>query len=207
MTTPDRPPVPPATSRFRQLVSEFVAIDEAVSVAVAATPSPLLDTVLGRVSNAANRSALWIATAGAISLVGPRPRRAALTGLAAIAVTSATVNLGVKPLLARKRPDRDDGLEHRVLMPSSHAFPSGHSASAFAFSTAVGGDLPGLATPLRLMASAVAYSRVQTGVHYVGDVVVGALAGAAVGTITRQVAARIPQTVGRGEDGRWRTRD
>ena len=36
--------------------------------------------------------------------------------------------------------------------------------------------------PLRLLAALVAYSRVHTGVHYPGDVVVGALIGGAAGT-------------------------
>jgi hypothetical protein len=37
---------------------------------------------------------------------------------------------------------------------------------------------PGLAVPIRLLASAVAYSRVHTGVHYPGDVVLGSIVGA-----------------------------
>jgi undecaprenyl-diphosphatase len=106
-----------------------------------------------------------------------------------VGVTSAVVNLGVKPVLRRQRPVRDESMENLVLMPSSHAFPSGHAASAFAFSSAVGGELPALATPLRLMATTVAYSRVHAGVHYGGDVLVGALIGAGMGTAVRQIAS------------------
>jgi undecaprenyl-diphosphatase len=105
-------------------------------------------------------------------------------------VTSAVVNLGCKPVLRRARPPRDASLPHPVLMPRSHAFPSGHAASAFAFASAVGGEMPGLASPLRVLATTVAYSRVHAGVHYGGDVVVGALIGAGVGTLTRQVSNR-----------------
>jgi membrane-associated phospholipid phosphatase len=67
-------------------------------------------------------------------------------------------------------------------MPASRWFPSGHAASAFAFATVVGHELPCGAVPLRLLASAVAYSRVHTGVHHPGDVVAGALLGAAAAT-------------------------
>jgi undecaprenyl-diphosphatase len=63
-------------------------------------------------------------------------------------------------------------------MPTSASFPSGHSASAFAFASATGRDLPWLAPALHLLAGAVAYSRVHTGVHYPGDTVIGALIGA-----------------------------
>ena len=64
-------------------------------------------------------------------------------------------------------------------MPGSASFPSGHAAAGFAFATAVGRDQPGLGLALRFLAAAVAYSRVHTGVHYPGDVLVGSLVGAA----------------------------
>src|SRR5690348_14186546 len=43
--------------------------------------------------------------------------------------------------------------------------PSGHAASAFAFAYTVSRHYPLLAVPLRLLAGAVAFSRVHTGVH------------------------------------------
>ena len=76
-------------------------------------------------------------------------------------------------------------------MPSSTSFPSGHSASAAAFAVAVGDVLPGLKLPLRAAAAVVAFSRVYTGVHYPGDVVVGATVGALVGRATSAVARRL----------------
>jgi membrane-associated phospholipid phosphatase len=71
-----------------------------------------------------------------------------------------------------------------VPMPRSSSLPSGHSAAAFAFATGVGQVSPQAAAPLRLMAAVVAYSRVHTGVHYPGDVVAGALIGAALAQAT-----------------------
>ena len=49
---------------------------------------------------------LWLGVAAGLSLTGPAGRRAAARGLLAIGVTSAVVNLGVKPLSTRHRPDR-----------------------------------------------------------------------------------------------------
>jgi undecaprenyl-diphosphatase len=66
-------------------------------------------------------------------------------------------------------------------MPTSTSFPSGHSASAFAFAQGVSSVAPGLSVPLHAAAAAVAYSRVHTGVHYPGDVVAGSLIGIVTG--------------------------
>jgi undecaprenyl-diphosphatase len=42
-------------------------------------------------------------------------------------------------------------------MPTSTSFPSGHSASGFAFADAVATTLPAVAVPLRGIAAVVAY--------------------------------------------------
>jgi undecaprenyl-diphosphatase len=76
-------------------------------------------------------------------------------------------------------------------MPLSTSFPSGHSASAAAFAVSVGRLLPGLRLPLRVAAGIVAFSRLYTGVHYPGDVVVGAALGTIVGWATSTVALRL----------------
>lgn len=115
------------------------------------------------------------------ALGGSRGRQAAIEGVLAIGVTSASVNLGLKPLALRPHPDPAGPVltgARQVRMPGSDSFPSGHAASAFAFAYAVGRHLPGLAAPIRLLAAAVAYSRVHTGVHYPGDVVIGSVVGA-----------------------------
>ena len=76
-------------------------------------------------------------------------------------------------------------------MPTSTSFPSGHSASAFAFAAAVGGSIPVLGIPLRGAAAAVAYSRVHTGVHYPGDVIAGALMGSTLAQLTAAAGGRL----------------
>lgn len=172
-------------------VHELAALDRAVYGAVHATPTPTVDHALARLSRAADHSRLWVSVAAGMSLLGARPRRAALVGLAAIAATSTTVNLVVKPVIRRERPARLDTVRtHVVDMPLSTSYPSGHAASAFAFSAAAGAAVPELDTVLRLLATAVAYSRVHTGVHYPADAVAGAMIGAGLGTAARQIARR-----------------
>jgi undecaprenyl-diphosphatase len=168
------------------MLRELSKIDRAVYEAVAGQKTPALDRTMRKLSQGANFSTIWLGVAGLLALEGRRGRRAAITGLASIAVTSASVNIGLKSLHRRPRPNRQEspasGNRH-VPMPESSSFPSGHSASAFAFASAAGVELPVLAFPLRALAAAVAYSRVHTGVHYPGDVVAGALLGAGIGQI------------------------
>jgi undecaprenyl-diphosphatase len=76
-------------------------------------------------------------------------------------------------------------------MPASTSFPSGHSASAFAFAAAVGRDRPWAGAALQFLAGAVAYSRVHTGVHYPGDTIAGALIGIATGQATASAFDRL----------------
>ncbi len=163
-------------------LEELGMLDRAVYQAVAATSTPVLDGHFRRLSRAADHSFLWLGIAAVVAVGGGRNgRRAAVESVLAIGATSAVVNLGIKPLARRRRPDRADPAQFEardVPMPDSTSFPSGHASSAFAFAYAVGRHLPELAVPVRLLAGGVAYSRVHTGVHYPGDVVIGAIAGA-----------------------------
>jgi membrane-associated phospholipid phosphatase len=184
----------PARQRLAESLRELGVVDRAVYAAVASASTPVLDVPVRRLSNAANNSRLWLGIAAGLAIAGGRRgRRAALTGTVAIGVTSALVNLGVKSLYARQRPDRAGaGVpdQRQVPMPSSSSFPSGHSAAGFAFASAVGRELPWLGSGLRFAAAAVAYSRVHTGVHYPGDTVVGSLIGAGTGQAVAGVMDR-----------------
>jgi membrane-associated phospholipid phosphatase len=174
------------------LLRRLDSYDRAVYRAVAQLHLPLLDTPLKLVSDFANFSKPWFLVSGVLALFGgSQGRSAALTGLAAIGAASLVVNQPMKLAGARIRPDRDEFAvlqQRRVRMPSSRSFPSGHSASAAAFAVAVGDVLPTLRLPLDAAASVVAFSRVYTGVHYPGDVLVGASVGALIGRLTSRVA-------------------
>ena len=174
-------------------LDEAERVDLAVYAAIAGTPTPQLDNAMRRLSHAADYSRLSIASGVLLAVAGgPRGRRAALTGLASVAATSAFVNLVVKPLGRRPRPDRElqeVPAARQVRMPASRSFPSGHTAAATAFAGGVASVLPVAAAPLHVLAALVAYSRVHTGVHYPGDVLAGALLGTTIADIVGGVLA------------------
>ena len=172
----------------RRALAEVERLDLALYRAVADTRTPALDAALARLSQAANYSRISVVLALVLALAGGRNgTRAAVQGMASVGVTSTVVNLPFKQLMRRRRPDRK-GLftagRPRVRMPSSGSFPSGHTATVFAFATGVGRELPWTRPPLYALAVLVGYSRVHAGVHFPIDVIGGALAGVAVGELT-----------------------
>ena len=66
-------------------------------------------------------------------------------------------------------------------LPSTGSMPSGHAATAFAAATALALLFPRLRLAAYALAALICVSRVYLGVHYVSDVVVGALLGALIG--------------------------
>lgn len=178
----------------RRCVEEVGRLDLACYSAIASTSTPTLDRAMAKLAHAADYSRIWLATAGVLALAGGTPgRRAAVSGLSAVAATSAAVNAVVKPLARRRRPDR--GVHHvplarQVPMPTSRSFPSGHAASAFAFAGGAGRVLPLASLPLHCLAGLVGYSRVHAGVHYPLDVVVGSLIGGSLSQVTLLAGAR-----------------
>lgn len=180
---------------WAHVVSQLHGLDLAVYRAIEQTRTPAIDTTLRRISHLANHSKLWLGVAALLfAFGGHKGRRAAVTGVVAIGVNSFLVNIPLKSIARRRRPERapaGDGNERHVPMPTSRSFPSGHSASAFAFATAVTAFRPELGWGLRAAATLVAYSRVHCGVHYPGDVLVGSLIGMGVGESTALTAKAI----------------
>ena len=93
-------------------------------------------------------------------------------------ISTGAIVWGMKEIIGRKRP-----LDDKVGNP---AFPSGHTAYAFAGATLLGNRYPKLRIPLYIGAGLVGVTRIYLGRHYASDVI----AGAAVGTITGALVSR-----------------
>lgn len=153
---------------------------------LAETLPPPVERAVGLVGEGSGGSALWLAAAGVLSLLGPRGRRSAFGGLLAAGLGSALANGPVKWAVRRPRPDGDVlvGLRRGGGSPGTSSFPSGHTASAFAFTMAASCEYPLAATLLVPAALAVALARMRSLRHYPTDVLGGAVVGAAVGAAT-----------------------
>lgn len=152
----------------------------------AAADRPGLDRAMQGLGHAADNGALWIAVATGLGVRRDKwTRRAALRGVASLAIASTTANVIVKQLVGRARPAGPPGVTSGPSRPPrTTSFPSGHAASAAAFATGVALEVPALAVPIGGLAALVAASRVVTRVHYPSDVLAGLALGTAAGLVT-----------------------
>jgi len=98
----------------------------------------------------------------------------------------AVLVMSIKFIVRRKRPEGEWGGIYRNTDP--HSFPSGHAARSFFIAVIASGLSPvWLAIILWAWAPLVALARVAMGVHYVSDVVAGAIVGCVFGLIFLQI--------------------
>ena len=151
------------------------------------TPLMVAYTTLG------DHGLLWIA-ATVLLLLAPKTRRAAATGLLALALGALVTNVALKPLIERLRPFvADPSLVPLLFVSDMSSFPSGHTTAAFAAAMGWCLSLPDTwRWRWLLLASAVlmGFSRLYVGVHYPGDVLAGAVIGIAAGFLANQIVKR-----------------
>ncbi|SPM33247.1 phosphoesterase [Mycobacterium rhizamassiliense] len=182
---------------IKQITKGLGTLDRELFTAIAESPTPLLDTVMPPLTRAADHSKLWLAIAAALLASGkPGVQRGAARGVVTLGFTSLLTNQVAKRIHQRPRPLSDSvPVVRRVRRrPTSNSLPSGHSASAAAFAVGVGLENPPLGFGLALLAGLVGLSRVATGAHYPGDVVVGLGIGAGIAVAGGRLVPPIAET-------------
>jgi len=155
---------------------------------ITARPGTAKAALVERVAPLADDLKPWLVATPIVLAVRRRPRsvlRAWLAiGLAAAASGTASAAIG------RDRPGavvRDRA--HAADRPSSRSMPSTHTANAAAFVAAMAVDDRDAAVVLLPVAAFVAWSRVASARHYPSDVTVGAILGAATGSVLGRATA------------------
>src|ERR1700674_1494235 len=125
---------------------------------------------------------LWYAMGVVIALAGGRERFRALAAAVVAVSVGITLFLVLKRACGRKRPCAlAPHCWATLLPPDRFSFPSGHSITAFAVATSLGVFYPGVLPGLLFCAASVGLSRIMLGMHFLSDVLAGAVLGTALG--------------------------
>jgi len=125
---------------------------------------------------------LWYAMGLVVTLVGGSERFQAL-GAATVAVgLGIALFLRLKRAFGRKRPCAlEPHCWATLLPPDQFSFPSGHTITAFAVTVSLGMYYPMMLPGLFFCGASVALSRILLGMHFLSDVIAGAVLGGALG--------------------------
>ncbi len=144
------------------------------------------DGVFYNASKAAEFSACWhvLSLAGAAFVPALRPHAKRMT--IALGVESVLVNVMIKPIFKRERPDLIEGAPH-LRRPKTASFPSGHASSASMAASLLSDAVP-VAKPLWVaIAATVGTSRIHARMHHGSDVAAGFVTGTALGWAARKL--------------------
>jgi undecaprenyl-diphosphatase len=160
---------------------------------------PVLDLCMSFLSLINDYGLVWLALLAVLAALGGKTgRRAALVGMVAM-VAGLISSEVLKSLVMQPRPFLSlSDVRLLVSPPTSYSFPSVNVAYAFAASSGTSlaaqrllGRVPLWGWGFLALAAAISYSRVYVGVHYPGDVLVGALLGVFVGWLAALIVDRL----------------
>ncbi len=167
--------------------------------------NPVADRVFYSASAIGENSKVWMVLTVLRWLRGrPTDRFFAKRAWVAIFAESAIVNLGIKSMFRRSRPDHSGDHPFPLREPWTSSFPSGHATAAFCSATLLSEGDPVLAPAYFALAGMVAASRVHVKMHHASDVLGGVAIGLAFGWLVRKIAP-LPESH-RGERSRDRAR-
>lgn len=118
---------------------------------------------------------IWIALAF-LFLINKSTRKMGILALITMALTYLIVNVFLKEAVARTRPFFVvEGLIPLIKLPKDYSFPSGHTAASFASAVIYFCELKKYRWLPMIFAVVIGFSRLYVGVHYLTDVVCGAV--------------------------------
>ena len=125
---------------------------------------------------------LWYGLGVMLLIYGGPQRFSAVGAAGAAAIVGILVFKTLKTLSHRPRPCQyEPHCWSRILPPDQFSFPSGHTMTAFSIALVVSYFYPGLEGALYFVAASIAISRVVLGMHFLSDVLAGAVLGSGLG--------------------------
>jgi undecaprenyl-diphosphatase len=163
----------------RQNMLQFIATrDLKLMRKVNKWPAPRWVRRLAIAASRAGDGWLWYLTGFSILLLGGPERLTAVASAGSAALVGVGLFKSLKKLSGRKRPcEIEPHCWATLLPPDQFSFPSGHTITAFAVAIGLGEFYPALLPALLLCALLIATSRILLGMHFLSDVIVGALVG------------------------------
>jgi undecaprenyl-diphosphatase len=128
---------------------------------------------------------VWYSLGVLVLICGGQEKYHAFLAGALAALVCILVFQRLKPLSRRRRPYEIEPHCWAVITPPDRfSFPSGHAMTSFAIAVAVGSFYPQSQPCLLAIAGLIAVSRIILGMHFLTDVVVGAMLGAFIGYLS-----------------------
>lgn len=152
------------------------AIDNAVLFFFGSLQSPFLTAVMKTIVLLTDRGLIWTLL-GVALLFFPRKRKTGITTLSALIISAILCNFVLKLIFDRARPFETHDLQLLISIPYGSSFPSGHTTTAFASSVALWLENKRIGLPAIIFSALVAVSRLYFQVHYLTDVLAGAVSG------------------------------
>jgi undecaprenyl-diphosphatase len=166
------------------MLERVLVLDAAARTWATIHHAPWADFLMAGLSLAGRGGLVWLVIGATAAIRRPYLRPLLWQVILAILLAHVTVDLVLKPSMARARPF-EAIVDARVVgvRPSTYSFPSGHAASAMAGAFVTTLMLPRARVVLWSLAALIAIARIYVGVHYPLDVAAGALIGLAVGVL------------------------
>lgn len=162
----------------QKIVCNFIKkVDKKILNSVSCIQRPAFNRFLVPITKVGSMGLIWVLLS--IPMLFSQSLRN--TGIKVILVVLLTGFLGeglIKHLAKRKRPSRYiDESDMLIRKPVTYSFPSGHTSASVASAIVIARSCPKLLLPVAVLAFLVSFSRLYFKVHYLSDIVAGALLG------------------------------
>lgn len=167
------------------MLNKIQKLDNLIVERIAHIHTPFLNRIMVLFTKLGNGAFIWFITLCFPFLLTKKGRETGVYLTLALGVTYIAGEIVIKHIIGRMRPSsklEDDELI--IKRPKDYSFPSGHTASSFtAFAVMLMRCHIYIWLPVLIVAIIIGFSRMYLRVHYLSDVVCGAVLGVLSGCI------------------------